>query len=527
MNNELSIGDLWPLPFPDMEPGTGGCEEIDRILEDTIRSEGIGELPAVPEDSTGDMDDEWTKHFDPVVRRLAENKWADSSYYLSDVYACKSADEATRLGKELDDRAGTFKRDLLIISVHGDHVHSAHNCAFSNGQCKCRFNKFPQAKEQLRGRIRRPRSTQTFQYEDWYNVVKYFSTDQHFCTTLKVCGADRRLSAKDIFVRQPETSGNRSKRSLEACRGDDQCDDPGEPYNIKRCRQDYGKESGIPLTSKKTIKGLPGKILGILNKTAIRPLIEIVNAPHYLDHGDLELKRENDKDVQNCISARKARMIHWTLADYKKFYEDPEVKLLWGALNFDHFKEYYYDYDESVEITKDFLKFQFDNNEDVIIQFCTELLNILERKVRKRNCMTIVSEHTSGKNWFFDSIFDYYMNTGMVQNSNRYSTFPFMDIAGARIGFWNEPNYEPKVVEELKNLFEGKSFPAAVKYQGHRGLRLCPIIVMSNREPTYARMPEFSNRIYLWRFKQNPNLRDKDMYPRPDSVMDVILYYNK
>ena len=78
MNNELSIGDLWPLPIPNMEPGTGGCEEIDRILDDAVRSQGVGELPAVPENIVRDMEDEWTKHFDPIIRRLAENKWPDS-----------------------------------------------------------------------------------------------------------------------------------------------------------------------------------------------------------------------------------------------------------------------------------------------------------------------------------------------------------------------------------------------------------------------------------------------------------------
>jgi hypothetical protein len=243
--------------------------------------------------------------------------------------------------------------------------------------------------------------------------------------------------------------------------------------------------SGISLGNNREIRGVPGKVLKLLKKTAIRPLNDIVKTKEYLEDNELCCIRGDNKDVKSAVSAMKSIMCHWTIADYQKFYSTPGINVLWSAHNQDHFESYYYNYEESVQITKDFLNFQFDNDEAIVSQFCTELYNILERKVRKRNCMTVVSEHTAGKNFFFDSIFDYYMNTGMVQNMNKYSQFPFMNILDARLGFWNEPNYEPKNIEELKNLFEGKPFPGSVKFQDHAPIRACPIIVMSNREPSY------------------------------------------
>lgn len=82
-----------------------------------------------------------------------------------------------------------------------------------------------------------------------------------------------------------------------------------------------------------------------------------------------------------------------------------------------------------------------------IEQFLKEVYTIIEKTLPKMNCMHVISAPSSGKNYVFDAIRTFYVNTGQMGNFNRNTSFPFQDCDSRRSILWNEPNIEPTSYE--------------------------------------------------------------------------------
>lgn len=52
--------------------------------------------------------------------------------YFSDVVACRDEGEAEELCAELVRRGEGYRGEFILIAIHGDHVHTIHDCAYSN-----------------------------------------------------------------------------------------------------------------------------------------------------------------------------------------------------------------------------------------------------------------------------------------------------------------------------------------------------------------------------------------------------------
>lgn len=68
---------------------------------------------------------------------------------------------------------------------------------------------------------------------------------------------------------------------------------------------------------------------------------------------------------------------------------------------------------------------------------------------------------------------------------NRNSSFPFNNCINKRILHWDEPNFDPNVLETLKKLFSGNEFPANVKYFNFQNLLRTPVICTANSNVFY------------------------------------------
>lgn len=101
----------------------------------------------------------------------------------------------------------------------------------------------------------------------------------------------------------------------------------------------------------------------------------------------------------------------------------------------------------------------------MVIEFKKELLDILDRRLPKRNYMQIVGDPCAGENYFFDCFSDACINKGQIGNFNRYCSFPLQDAKDKGVFLWYEPNVENAAYDPLKMLF-GDNLPAKVKYQG-------------------------------------------------------------
>lgn len=494
---------------------------VEDVGDNTTDSFAEGEIEAV----NNSLEQELQSMVDRFVSIIEKENWEDSGYYVSDVYACESVERANDVGRKLAERARTFRRGFIGISIHGNHVHSIHSCAYANKSCRCSFKRFPEAQEDIRRLLRKPRAIETFKRRDWENITKYFCTKGRRTTFFKINGTIQRLPIEITNLSNIILSSENEGRPQS---GLENCNDPLE-YDPERKRGIAPKNDG-PSGSRKRrnivvaggengIGGIPGVILDLISKCAICPLSEIVYTNEYLTEAQVAIKRLDDRDVKNAIDARCSIINTWQRQDFIDFYAKEDTIKIWSSRSKDLFENYYYNYDESKLIIDHFLDFQLGN---LKVQFINDLLNVIEMRIPKCNCFVVISPPSSGKNFFFDGVKDYYLNAGQMCNPNKYNCFAYQDCHNRRIIMWNEPSYESKETENLKLLFGGDNLSANVKCKPQANVKRTPVIVLSNHVPRFCINDAFQDRIKVYRFKQAPYLKEYCKKPRPDAIMDLL-----
>lgn len=459
------------------------------------------------------------------VSRIEEENWKDSGYYISDVYACESPERARGVAKRLEQRAESYRRGFIGISIHGNHVHSIHSCPYTSRTCRCSFKNFPEAKEDIRRLLRKPRAIETFKRSDWENITKYFCTSGRRTTFFKIFGTLQRIPLEITSLSDSTISsedGRGSDSSVENCRdplelhsGFETPDIPARPRSKRQCK----RSNPIILGGAGGVGGTTGIILDLLNKYAVCPLTGIVYTKEYLENSNVACKRLDSLEVKNAIDARASVLNTWKYSDFVDFYNKESTVLIWSALSVDEFDTYYYSYDESQDIILKLLQHQLGEG---IYNFANDLINILERNVPKRNCFVVISPPSAGKNYFFDAIRDFYLSAGQMNNPNKYNQFAYQDCHNRRIIVWNEPNYEPRETENLKMLFAGDNISANVKCKPQANVKRTPIIVLSNNQPLFTRQSEFNDRVLVYYWQKAPFLKECNKKPRPDAVMHLL-----
>lgn len=521
-----NLTDFWTSFGVNMgEPSGRNSLPSERVVDDprTESSEDTpqGEIEATP----NPLEQELQSMVDRFVERLEKENWKDSGYYISDVYACESSDRAAGVARRLEERAKSFGRGFIGIFLHGNHVHSIHSCPFTNRCCKCFFKKFPEAQEDLRRLLRKPRAVETFKRSDWENITKYFCTKGRRATFFKIFGTVQGIpsqitSLSDAILssqneRGPETSLEDCRDPLQLDSGSDGGRIPENPRgNRKRQKRDIIQPGGS-----RGISGGTGIILELLKKCAVCPLTEIVYTREYLTNPEIAIKRLDSKEVKDAVDTRGSIINTWERDDFINFYKDPNTIKIWSARHLDYFDNYYLEYDESMTIIYKLLEFQMGDN---LLPFCNTLLDVLEYRLPKTNCFVVISPPSAGKNFFFDAIRDYYLNCGQMNNPNKYNQFAYQDCHNRRVIFWNEPNYEPREIENLKMLFAGDNMSANVKCKPQANVKRTPIIVTSNYRPHFTNHHAFADRITVWNWVSAPFLKECKKKPRPDAVMDLL-----
>lgn len=463
------------------------------------------------------------------VSRIEKENWKDSGFYISDVYACESARRAEAVAKRLAERAATFRRGLIGISIHGDHVHSIHSCPYTSRSCRCYFKNFPQAKEDLRRLLRSPPALETFTRRDWENITKYFCTNGRRATFFKINGELQRIPLKITALSNSEVPEYDQRREGEES-SLAMCKDPIELYNGRegediparpRAVRRRNKRNTIALGGATGVGGVTGLVLDLLSKCAICPLSEIVYTKPYLENPVICTKRLNSKEVQDALDARASLINTWRRNDYVEFYNNPSTIKIWSARTVDDFDTYYMSYEESRTVALELLNFQMGPH---LHQFCTDVIDILECNTPKRNCICIISAPSAGKNFFFDGVRDYYLNAGQMNNPNKYNQFAYQDCYNKRVIIWNEPNFEMRELEHLKMLFAGDNLSANVKCKPQANVKRTPVIVLSNCEPMFCRHHAFRDRVLTYHWKAAPWLKEYAKKPRPDAIVDTLYY---
>lgn len=525
MNNG-KITDVWPITGGTMGESSGRSSDSPRLLVEDIGGLTNGRVEEGEITPTiNNLEQELQGLVDRFVSSIEEKTWKDSGFYISDVYACESVERANRVAKRLEERAESFRRGFIGIFVHGDHVHTIHSCPFTSRTCKCYFKNFPEAKEDIRRLLRRPRAVETFKRRDWENITKYFCTKGRRATFFKVYGAIQRIPLEITALSDAILSGENeggSHSSLENCTDPLQSDSGPSGFNNdegSRNSRKRQKRNTINPGGERGIHGITGIILELLDKCAVCPLTEIVYTREYLINPLIASKRLDSREVKDAIDTRASVINTWNREDFVKFYNDESVIKIWSARNQFSFDNYYMSYEQSTEVIFKLLDFQMGSE---LHKFVKDLVNILECNIPKKNCFLLVSPPSAGKNFMFDGIRDYYLNAGQMNNPNKYNQFAYQDCHNRRIIIWNEPNYEPRETENLKMLFAGDNLSANVKCKPQANVKRTPIIVLSNHRPHFANHHAFSDRVMQYNWSSAPFLKEYDKKPRPDAIMNLL-----
>lgn len=500
-------------PSGDMDQSDGGSATVARV-------EGGNE------NSCGQMDKTIQEMVDKFAGYLASKNWKDGGYYISDVYASGSSEAAAALADRLVQRLELFRRGFAAVSVHNDHVHTIHSCAYSNRQCRCSFKRFPEAQKQLRRSIRKYRSVETLQLRDWKNIVQYFCTKQRRVKVFKVFGTNERIPCEitdlsDHCLSSQNVGGSvpSVEDSYDTCDNDDQLDGPSLPANVATVRVRNPRYKIVP-GGEGGLRGFTGVIFNIIKNIAVCPLSNVVYCREYLENTKVAANRLDDRDVKNALDMFCSVVNQWKNDDFKYYYKDPKTVKLWSARNMYLFDTYYLDETESRDVVNKLLNLQCGLLGK--LEFCHTLTTILDMSKPKLNSLLIQSPPSGGKNFFFNAIRDYYLNSGEMCNPNRYNNFAYQDCHNRRIIMWNEPNYEPSEIENLKKLLGGDNFSINIKCKPQGNVKRTPVIITCNECPNFCYDPAFADRLKVYQWQSAPFLKDYNKYPRPDIVMDEV-----
>lgn len=267
------------------------------------------------------------------------------------------------------------------------------------------------------------------------------------------------------------------------------------------------------------------KIEQLLEKTAISPLENIKEEKCFLDDTDLT-NPDHKRYVDDAINIWSIKINNYTLRQFYNMYKGNTQTLIFSV------SKRYYSMEKSTDLLDTLLKYQMDDDEQLIKNFLQTLVNVVDKQPEgnpninvKCNTFLVHSQPSAGKNFFFDTLFAFFLNYGQLGNANKHNNFSFQDINKRRICLWNEPNYESSMTDYLKNLFEGGDIKVRCKNLPDAHVKRTPIIVLTNNIVNFMVDKAFEDRVVQFKWKPAPFLKEYHLKPYPLSFFELLLKY--
>lgn len=287
--------------------------------------------------------------------------------------------------------------------------------------------------------------------------------------------------------------------------------------------------SGQGRRARRDLRGIQGrqdelqkKMELIMTQSPCCPLANIVRTKRWLQDPTLMLMRDDDRMVKNLVDAWQSLVCTWTVYDFMEFYNRETCKPLFhcGSMPFE---DVYYDRENSLRILNLLLKYQFNEDYNLILEFVNKLYQVCERKIPKLNTLLIYSPPSAGKNYFIDTVMDFYWNRGQLGNPNRFERFAFQEATNRRIILWNEPNYESSATDQLKMILGGDANTVKVKMRMDSAVYRTPVIVLTNNRVNFMGDPAFNDRVCQFTWRSAPFLKTYDKKPHPIVWYDLLV----
>lgn len=442
---------------------------------------------------------------------------------VHDIFGAPNDTSSIRLDHEQLYRK--FAGTILIIAHHGDHYHIVHDCSYSNNSCRCAFYKCLDGKI---GRRFNRRVVPSWKYSimHWVHLAIYFEKDSRHYLYLGIAGRTWIPSSETRCVRLRKDLQKAKERLVE-----------GSEFSIDvhsaiTCRSEIYGDNEINTSSLQTDsgnsrnkKGGTGQqIITFIKNFPTAPTSHILNTTIWLT-SKFKFMDTNSVLIKNCLRIVNNNINNLSFIELYNHYEHIEPQNLIFNAPVNNVYNYYYSIDDSLELLNNILMYQFNNNTMKIIEFLTNLYNVINKSIPKKNSIFVLSPPNAGKNLFFDTFIHYCLNFGQLGNFNRYSSFPMMECVDKRIILWNEPVLESSAAETLKMLFGGDTVVAKIKYAPDAVIMRTPVIILSNND-VFPNDKAFRSRMYTYKWKTFNALKNYKKKPHPLSCYKLLKKYN-
>ena len=349
------------------------------------------------------------------------------------------------------------------------------------------------------------------------------------------------VSSKEIFELAPGDDG----LSLES--GDCESSDSSGTGFPRRSRfGNFASEDQETVSKKaRTEKGfsknkIEVKIEKFFKKHPCTPLSNICKTQQWLADSDLRYLRDNNAKFQIVMDVLSNELIPYSIRQFTELYRKQGCQPLFAmprgineilvkkeinGVSVETVLPYYLDDVTSLEVVSKLLEFQ---TKGKVKELLCSLVNILDKRVPKLNSMFVYAPPSSGKNFFFDFVLNFFLILGQLMNIRKGESFPYMDCVDRRVILFNEPNIceSPSTMDTLKMLFGGDFCPAAVKFRAPTIIHRTPVFILTNDPMLFRNVPAFADRMIRLEWDAAPFLKDIGGYPNPIVFPKLLEKYN-
>lgn len=463
-----------------------------------------------------------------------------SRRYITDVFLPNVDGEISTIVEILREyggnrRAGMFGFVVEDVNVEDGittiHIHIIHDCSYGGSHCRCSFRNKIKPYGHYKPSRKFIKPIYEFNRTDWYDIFIYFFLVKrgergkyiYINGTSWPAPSDVELVQWRNHEKKYEEQERlaREKGIWHFNDGERQENNFSGRKSNQNLRREFLQEGPSSKRSKYQSKfaKVHAEVQTILREKWPVPLSSVTKLPEFFKNVFL-IDPLNKNNVESAIENYGLELNSLKLKDFEQrllLIEDP---LFYPDYN-------YGSLEESIEIIDNLIRYQCNDDDHQIITFLTALVDLLDRRLPKYNCLTIISPPSSGKGFFFDMICAILCNYGSFGTANKNDLFAFQAAFGKRLIMWNEANYESSETNTLKKLFAGDAATVRKKYhKGDENIARTPIIVNSNHVLNYMLDDTFNERIKVFKWERAEFLESISYKPNPMAFFSLLKKYN-
>lgn len=467
---------------------------------------------------------EHAEFYNGQARLLAGSVKDRSRKYIADVFLPRDSGDIFEILRLLSDAIGGRKNGFIGYSSDGDHLHIIHDCSYSNRTCRCRFKERLEPFGIFKKHGRFIKSIAELEHRDWYNIVVYYFLSKRGIKQLRIDGEISRFPLDSELLQDRESNARWSQefRQEQALWG--QSNDYTTQFRNKRS---LGEVDGVDTErfhgkkSKRTSQWdtVRSEITKLLSNFHIAPL-QTIRTMEEFQKQPILTNPKNDAYVTRAIELYSNSLNKLSIREFEEMLtaEDKNPIFYKGMQ--------YGTLEESIEIIDDLLKYQFDDDNEKIVEFLQSLVDVFDKRIPKLNCICIKSPPSGGKNFFFDMWCAIFINYGQLGRANRHNQFAFQEAPNKRMLLWNEPNYESTLTDTIKMMMAGDPYNVRVKFGPDTCVERTPVVVLTNNSVPFMSDPAFADRIKQFEWKTAPMLKNIKYKPYPLCIFSLLNKYN-